>query len=67
MSAQIAQLEPQLAWAVSQGAISLSEAWAFQDLVSMAPHELVEMPEALQPMLGRMWLLEAEPENCLPV
>ena len=67
MSAQLAVLEPQLQWAVSQGAISLSEAWALQDLVSLSPPGMLEMPESLQPMLGRMWLLEQEPANELPL
>ena len=67
MSAHLATLESNLQWAVSQGAISLAEAWAFQDLVLAAPDQSeVLMPKELQPMLGRMWLLEADPENYLP-
>lgn len=67
MSAQEALLMPNLRWAVSQGAISLAEAWTFQDLMSLAPeNSLVEPPESLQPMLGRLWLLETEPHNSLP-
>ena len=67
MSAQLAELEPRLQWAVSQGAISVAEAWTFQDLISVLPEtSAVEAPECLQSMLGRMWLLESEPGNSLP-
>ena len=68
MSAQQALLMPNLRWAVSQGAISLAEAWTFQDLMSLAqPGQFVDAPECLQSMLGRLWLLETEPHNSLPV
>ena len=68
MSAQVAMLVPQLQWAVSQQAISLAEAWAFQDLLSLAPNSSrVLVPELLQPMLSRLCLLEEEPANSLPV
>ena len=67
MSAHLAELEPRLQWAVSQQAISLAEAWAFQDLMLLAPdNSLVEMPDCLQPMLGRMFLLEVQADNRLP-
>jgi hypothetical protein len=33
----------------------------------LAPdNSLVEMPDCLQPMLGRMYLLEVQPDNRLP-
>ena len=58
---------PNLRWAVSQGAISLAEAWTFQDLMSLAqPGQFLDAPENLQPMLGRLWLLETESHNSLP-
>lgn len=67
MSAHLARLEDNLIFAVQQGAISLVEAWAFQDLMLMAPeYSVVEMPDCLQPMLGRMYLLEVQPDNRLP-
>ena len=68
MSAQVALLRPNLQQAVSLGAISLAEAWAFQDLLSMSPQDSwVEAPDCLQPMLNRLWLLETQPRNQLPI
>lgn len=67
MSAQLARLHWELQLAVSQQAISLSEAWTFQDLLSMTPiNSEVELPEQLQPMMGRLSLFQAEPGNHLP-
>lgn len=66
MSAELVLLEPRLQWAVSQGVISLAEAWCFQDLIWVSDQELVEVPQELEPMLGRMWLLEEPPVNSLP-
>lgn len=68
MSAQEVMLEPRLQQAVSQGAISVAEAWCFQDLIWLAPDSAtVQVPEQLQGMLGRMWLLEEPPANSLPI
>ena len=68
MSAQLALLTPQLEQAVLQGAVSLAEAWALQDLMSMSvPGEWHEVPEPLHPMWERLCLLEATTENSLPV
>lgn len=68
MSAQLLELEPRLQQAVSQGAISVAEAWTFQDLVWMAPdNSTLQVPEALHSMVGRMWLLEEPPANPLPI
>ena len=67
MSAHLAQLEHNLIFAVQQGAISLAEACAFQDVMLLAPdHSVVEMPDCLQPMLGRMYLLQVSAFNQLP-
>ena len=66
MSAHLAQLEDNLASAVQQGAISLAEAWAFQDVVLMSPgNSWVEMPVCLQSTLERMYLLEVQLGNQL--
>lgn len=67
MSAQLALLDSNLAWAVQQQAISLAEAWTFQDLMMLlAEGESMELPEVLHPVLDRLALLEAEPANNLP-
>ena len=68
MSATLAYLEPRLWWAVQQGAISVAEAWTFQDLVLMLPPGMsVELPECLEQMMDRLALLEVPPDNQLPV
>lgn len=68
MSAQVAHLEDWLAQGVSAGAVSLAEAWAFQDLAWMVPPGVeVELPECLHPMMDRLALLEVPPSNRLPV
>lgn len=65
--AQLAELNPRLQQALLAQAISLAEAWAFQDLILLAPHNsVVPTPQELQPMLERMWLLEVLPDNRLP-
>lgn len=66
MSAQLAELEPRLLWAVSQGAISSAEAWELQDLVLVTPGNQVLAPASMQDLLGRIWLLEQPPGNRLP-
>ena len=69
--AQLAILQPRLWQAVQSGAISLAEAWAFQDWMELAPQypqsESREAPDCLQPMLGRLWLLETPVPHQLPM
>jgi hypothetical protein len=68
MSAQVALLSQRLEQAVLVGAISLAEAWTFQDLLSISPADgWLDLPEALHPMASRMWLLEVPPHNQLPI
>ena len=67
MSAQQAFLHWQLQEAVSSQAISLAEAWTFQDLLSLTPPgNEVDLPEQLHPMVERLSLFQAEPGNHLP-
>jgi hypothetical protein len=67
MSAQQAYLEDWLQEAVISGAISLSEAWALQDVAFLVPPgERQELPPEFEPMMHRLWLLEARPANRLP-
>ena len=67
MSAQQAFLHWQLQEAVSSQAISLAEAWTFQDLLSMTPPgSEAELPEQLEPMMHRLSLFQARPGNQLP-
>lgn len=67
MSAQQALLHWQLQEAVSNQAISLAEAWTFQDLMSMTPPgSEVELPDSLGPMFHRLSLFQAQPGNRLP-
>lgn len=67
MSAQQAFLHWQLQEAVSNQAISLAEAWAFQDLLSLTlPGSEAEVPDSLEPMFRRLALYQAQPENLLP-
>ena len=68
--AQAAFLQSRLQQAVSQGAISLAEAWAFQDWMDLSPQHptrLLDPPDCLQPMLNRLWLLEVTPHNQLKI
>ncbi len=68
MSAQLAHLEPQLEWAVSQGVISLAEAWTLQDFLALMPEDQpVEAPDLLAPAIERIWLLEEPAANRLPI
>ncbi len=67
MSAQVAYLETWLARGVSAGAVSLAEAWALQDLAMQLPPGVeAELPEVLEPMIDRLFLLEVPPANRLP-
>lgn len=67
MSAQEAFLHWELQEAVSSQAISLAEAWSFQDLLSQVkPGSEVEVPTSLEPMFRRLALYQAQPENLLP-
>ena len=67
MSAQQAFLHWQLQEAVTSQAISLAEAWTFQDLLSLTPPgNEVDLPELLHPMVQRLSLFQAQPENRLP-
>lgn len=67
MSAQQAFLHWQLQEAVSSQAISLAEAWTFQDLLSLTPPgSEAEVPDSLEPMFRRLALYQAQPENVLP-
>lgn len=67
MSAQQAFLHWQLQEAVSSQAISLAEAWTFQDLLSLTPPgSEAELPDSLEPMVERLALFQMEPGNQLP-
>ena len=67
MSAQLAHLEDWLQQGVQAGAVSISEAWALQDLaLILPPGEEAELPQFLEPMIDRLFLLEAPAYNRLP-
>lgn len=67
MSAQLAYLEDWLQEAVSVGAVSSAEPWELQDLaILLPPGQEAEFPPAFEPMLNRLYLLEAAPANRLP-
>ncbi len=68
MSAQQAYLEDWLQEAVSLGAVSEQEAWMLQDAALLTPlGSQRDLPEVFEPMIDRLWLLEAKPANRLPV
>ena len=68
MSAQQAYLEDWLQEAVSLGAVSTQEAWLLQDVALLTPPGCQqELPEAFEPMIDRLFLLEVKPANRLPV
>lgn len=68
MSAQQAYLEDWLQEAVELGAISSQEAWLLQDAALLTPPgSKKELPEDFEPMIDRLYLLEAKPANRLPV
>lgn len=68
MSAQQAHLEEWLQEAVSLGAVSEQEAWMLQDAALLTPPGFKrELPEVFEPMIDRLFLLEARPANRLPV
>lgn len=67
MSARLAYLEDWLARGVAQGAVSLAEAWALQDLAMLVPPgQEADLPACLEPMIDRLFLLEVPPANRLP-
>lgn len=68
MSAQLAHLEDWLYQGVMSQAISLAEAWAFQDFVLVIPEgESADLPESMHPTAEKMFLLEAPASNHLPI
>ena len=68
MSAQLALLDPQLQEAVSLQVISVSQAWAMQDLLELTPcGVLVSVPQDWHPWVERLHLWEAPPANSLPL
>lgn len=67
MSAQLVLLDEQLQEAVSLQVISLSQAWAMQDLVESTPRgQLVPVPEDWHPWVERLHLWEVPAANSLP-
>ena len=67
MSAHRAHLEDWLAQGVAVGAVSLAEAWALQDLaLQLPPGVSTDLPEYLESMIDRLFLLEVRPANNLP-
>ena len=68
MSAQLAELDPQLQEAVSLQVISLSQAWAMQDLIESTPRgQLASVPRDWHPWVERLHLWELPAANSLPV
>jgi hypothetical protein len=67
MSANLAYLPDNLQQAVLDGALLLSEAWAIQDQFLLANSPWVEMPEILNPQVGKLLLWQSEPFNSLPL
>ena len=68
MSAQLVLLDEQLQEAVNLQVISVSQAWAMQDLLESTPRgHLVPVPVEWYPWVERLHLWEALPANSLPV
>lgn len=67
MSANLACLPDNLLEAVMDGALLLSEAWAIQDQFLLADSPFVEMPEILNPQVGKLLLWQTPGLNQLPL
>lgn len=67
MPANQAHLPDNLLQAVMDGALLLSEAWAIQDQFLMSESEEVEMPEILNPQVGKLLLWQTPGFNDLPL
>lgn len=67
MSAHQAYLPDNLMQAVLDGALLLSEAWAIQDQFLLADSPVVEMPEILNPQVGKLLLWQTPGFNDLPL
>ena len=68
MSAQLMLLEEQLQEAVNSQVISVSQAWAMQDLLESTPlGQLAVVPQDWYPWVERLHLWEVEPVNELPL
>ena len=65
MSASQAHLPDNLLEAVMDGALLLSEAWAIQDQFLMSASGTVEMPEILNPQVGKLLLWQTPGFNDL--
>lgn len=67
MSAHQAHLPDNLLEAVMDGALLLSEAWAIQDQFLLSDSPYVEMPEILNPQVGKLLLWQTPGFNDLPL
>lgn len=67
MSANKAHLSDNLWQAVLEGALLLSEAWAIEDQFLMSSSPVVEMPEILNPQVGKLLLWQTPGFNELPL
>lgn len=67
MSAHQAHLPDNLLQPVLEGALTLLEAWSIQDQFLLSTSLYVEMPEELNPQVGKLLLWQTPPSNELPL
>jgi hypothetical protein len=57
---QLLHLEPDLQYAVEQGALSLAQAWCLQDEILLSETGVLLLPQEWEPLLLRLQLLQTE-------